>query len=257
MPSAETEFLHYQTTGSVGNLTLDRPPANVMHIPMLHELEATLREAADNPSLKALVLRSAGKLFSAGVDVADHTPERVGEMIPLFNRVCLALAEFPCPTLAVVQGHALGGGCEFVICSDFALMAEGARIGQPEIRLAAMAPIAALRLPQMVGPRWAARLMFTGEQLEAREASRIGLVGAAVPADDLDGAVSDTLEQLTGLSAAALRINKRALLLASEGWTAPLKAIERLYLEELMATEDASEGLQAFLEKRAPLWKDR
>ncbi len=252
-----TEFLQFESSDAVGKLTLDRPPANVMHIPLLRELAAVLDQAAGDASLKVLVLGASGKLFSAGVDVGDHTVERVGEMIPLFHQVCLAIAEFPCPTLAAVQGHALGGGCELVLCTDFALMAEGARIGQPEIQLAAMAPIAALRLPGLVGPRWAARLVFTGEQLEAEKAAEIGLVDSALPLDELTGAVDDLIGRLSALSTAALRLNKRALLLGLQGWASSLDEMESLYLDELMATEDALEGLKAFLEKRSPVWQNR
>jgi cyclohexa-1,5-dienecarbonyl-CoA hydratase len=169
----------------------------------------------------------------------------------------VALYEFPAPTIAVVQGHALGGGCELVICCDFAFMAQGARIGQPEIQLAAMAPIAALRLPALVGDRWAARLLFMGEQLEAAKAAEIELIHRACPAEELETAVEELVSRLTGLSAPVLRINKRGLLLGMRGGLSELQAMERLYLDELMALEDAEEGLKAFLEKRKPEWKDR
>ncbi len=257
MAESNREFVTSTVQAGVARLVLNRPPANVMHIAMLEEMEEALKALAEAGPLKALVLRAEGRMFSAGVDVADHTPERVGTMIPLFNRVCQALAEFPCPTVALVHGHALGGGCELVICCDFALMAEGARIGQPEIRLAAMAPIAALRLPMLVGPRQAARLLFTGVQLEAVEAAEIGLVDRALPAQVLAQALDDLLGQLCDMSAVALRLNKRALSLGTAGWDDGLAQMERLYLEELMATEDASEGLKAFMEKRKPAWRDR
>jgi cyclohexa-1,5-dienecarbonyl-CoA hydratase len=251
------EFLTLTMDDGVVDLILNRPPANVMNIAMLNEIQAALDQAAAEPGIKVLVLRAEGKLFSGGVDVVDHTPEKVGEMIPLFDRVCLALCEFPVPTVAVVQGHALGGGCELVICSDFAFMAQGKRIGQPEIQLASMAPIAALRLPSLIGPRWAARLQFTGEQLDAAKAAEIGLVNQVLPADDLPQAVDDLLTTLRGLSAPILSINKRGLLLGMKGGLSELEAIERLYLEELMALEDADEGLKAFLEKRRPVWMNK
>lgn len=257
MTGSGYEHLKYFASEGVAHLSLDRPPANVMNIAMLAEMEAALSQAASDESLKVLVLQAEGHLFSAGVDIADHTLDRVGEMIPRFDRLCVALAEFPCPTVAAVQGHALGGGCELVICCDFAIMAEGARIGQPEVQLAALAPIAALRLPVLVGPRWAARLTFTGEQIESEKAAEIGLVDAVVEAEELPQAVNGFVSRLTGLSAIALRLNKKAFLLGVQGWRTPLEAMERLYLEELMATEDASEGLRAFLEKRKPVWRDR
>ena len=251
------EHLSYALKEGVGSLVLNRPPANVMNIAMLSEMEAALEQAATDSSIKVLTLRAEGKLFSGGVDIVDHTPEKVGEMIPLFHRVCVALFEFPAPTIAVVQGHALGGGCELVICCDFAYMAQGARIGQPEIQLASLAPIAALLLPVLVGPRWAARLQFTGEQIDAAKAEEIGLINRALSTEELPQAVDDLISRLSALSAPVLRIHKRGLLLGLKDGISELNAIERLYLDELMALEDADEGLKAFLEKRKPKWKDR
>jgi len=195
-------------------------------------------------------------MFSAGVDVADHTAEKVGEMIPLVDRVCLALANFPTPTLAVLHGHALGGGCEVALCCDLVVAAEAANLGQPEIKLAAVAPIAALRLPGLVGYRRAAEMLFTGDVVNAPEAARIGLINRAVPAGELEPTVAHYISRLRGLSAAALRVCKQAARLGADGW-GNLPAMEKLYLDELMSTEDAHEGVASFVEKRAPVWKHR
>jgi cyclohexa-1,5-dienecarbonyl-CoA hydratase len=257
MTEHKDDFVTTSVSDGVARTTLKRPPANVLHIPMLEQMDTALAELAQDQTVKVMILQAEGKLFSAGVDVADHTPERVGEMIPLFNRVCRALAEFPSPTVAAIQGHALGGGCELVICSDFAIMIQGARIGQPEIRLAAMAPIAALRLPMLVGPRWAANLLFTGAQIQAQQALEIGLVDLVVPAESLEQKVDEFVSGMTGLSSVALRLNKRGYLLGMAGWEEGLEEMERMYLEDLMSSEDAMEGLQAFQEKREPIWRDR
>ena len=257
MENSIYEFIRYEQTGGVGTLTLDRPPVNVINIVMLQELERALQVAGADPELKLLQLRAEGKLFSAGVDVADHTPDRAEEMIQLFNRVCQDLVEFPVPTIAVVQGHALGGGCEFVICCDMAWMAEGAKIGQPEIKLAAIAPIAALRLPAIVGPRWAAQLLFSGEPVDAQIAEKIGLVNGSGLVDEIERAVAGVTEQLTSLSAAATRINKQGYLMGMRGWQTGLEEMEELYLKELMALEDTQEGLNAFMEKREPVWQNK
>jgi len=257
MENSIYEFIRYEQTGGVGTLTLDRPPVNVINIVMLQELERALQVAGADPELKLLQLRAEGKLFSAGVDVADHTPDRAEEMIQLFDRVCQDLVEFPVPTIAVVQGHALGGGCEFVICCDMAWMADGARIGQPEIKLAVIAPIAALRLPAMVGPRWAAQLLFSGEPIDAQQAEKIGLVNGSVPAEDVERVVQDVTEQLAALSAPATRVNKKGYLMGMRGWQAAVEEMEKLYMEELMTLEDTQEGLNAFMEKREPVWQNK
>jgi cyclohexa-1,5-dienecarbonyl-CoA hydratase len=238
-------------------LTLQRPPLNVLDIATLRELRGALQSLARDTTLRVLALRAdpALKLFSAGVDVADHTADRVGEMIPLFHAACRALAEFPVPTLAVVHGHALGGGCELALSCDLVLAAEGANFGQPEIKLATMAPIAALRLPGMVGYRQAAELLFCGAPISAAEAARIGLINRAVPAAELDAAAGRLIGQLAGLSAAALRLCKRALAYGAAPWLERLEPVERLYLQDLMSTADANEGVAAFLARRAPVWR--
>ena len=257
MGESVDNYVGTSAADGVARVVLRRPPANVLNLETLRQLEAAIQVVAGDPSIKALVLSAEGRLFSAGVDVADHTPDRVGEMIPTFDRLCRNLAELPCVTLAVVHGHALGGGCELVACCDLAVMATGARIGQPEIQLAAVAPIASLRLPALIGPRWAARVLFTGEPLEADQAAAIGLVSEAVPADALVSTAEAWVEQLRGLSTPALRLLKRAFLLGVDAWAQAIPAVERLYLDELMQTEDAQEGLKAFLEKRKPVWRNR
>jgi len=250
-------FISVETKDGASFLTLKRPPLNVLNIAALSELEFALTELARDENIRVLLLRAEGKMFSAGVDVADHTPDKVGEMIPLFDKDCSLLANFPVPTLAVVHGHALGGGCELVLCCDFAVMAETAKIGQPEIQLAAFAPVAAMRLPRMVGYRAAADILLTGRSLTAEEALKFGLVNAVVPAEQLDKWVEENVTQLTSLSRVALAMTKRALHLGFDAWDSCVTELERLYLDELMKTEDAREGLNAFMEKRAAVWKHK
>ncbi len=250
-------FVTFEIDNGAATVTLNRPPLNVLNMSLLRQLDAALEQLSTDETVRLLVLRAEGKLFSAGVDVADHTPDKVGEMIPLFDRVCVAMADFPVPTLAVVHGHALGGGCELVLCCDLAVMVENAKIGQPEVQLAAFAPIAAMRLPRLAGYRAAADMLFTGRNLTAEEALRLGLVNAVTPPDQLADWVQEKSVQITGLSRAALTLNKRALRLGLGGWDDALPEMERLYLQDLMSTADAQEGLAAFLEKRKPEWKHR
>lgn len=255
MTQPNWQFVHWQIEEGVGCLTLNRPPLNILNVAMLREVYAALAAVERDDGLKVLTLRAEGKMFSAGVDVADHTVDKVGEMIPLFDRVCAGVADFPTPTLAVVHGHALGGGCELALCCDLILAAEGANFGQPEIKLAAIAPIAALRLPGLVGYRRAAQLLFTGETIGAAEAARIGLINRAVPAGELEETARAIVGQLSALSGVALRACKRAVRLGPDGWV-NLPAMEKLYLEDVMHTTDAREGIAAFLEKRAPVWRN-
>lgn len=248
-------FISVETKNGASTLTLRRAPLNVLDIATLTQFESALSELTRDESIRVLVLKAEGKMFSAGVDVADHTPDKVGGMIPLFDRVCRALANFPAPTIAVVHGHALGGGCELVLCCDLAVMTDNAKIGQPEIQLAAIAPIAALRLPQLVGYRNAADILFTGRALTADEALKMGLVNAVVSAEQLEQWVEEKVTKLTSLSRVALTMTKRALHIGFGAWDSSAAELERLYLDELMKTEDAREGLTAFMEKRAAVWR--
>ncbi len=144
-----------------------------------------------------------------------------------------------------------------MLCCDLAVMAESAKLGQPEINLAVFAPIAALRLPYLVGYRVEADLMFTGRALSAREALQMGLINAVVPAEALEGWVSDKCAAIAEMSRAAMVLQKRSLRLGYGHWAAALPEVQEIYLNELMKTADAKEGLAAFIEKRKPVWSHR
>lgn len=249
--------IRLETASGVATITLDRPPLNVLTIEMIGELEAALDAAAQEKHLKALVLRAEGKAFCAGVDVADHTPERVGAMIQGFGRLFTRLRAFPTPTIALVHGAALGGGTELALGCDLVLAGASARFGQPEIKLGVFPPIAAALFPQLIGYQRAARLVLTGETVSADEATRLGLITYDVPDAELAVRLDSLLGQFRGLSAVALRLAKRALLTgANLGVAQALDPIEELYLTELMPTKDAGEGIQSFMEKRPPIWRD-
>ncbi|HEX8729408.1 MAG TPA: enoyl-CoA hydratase/isomerase family protein [Ktedonobacterales bacterium] len=255
--SSAYEFLRLERTESVGIITLDRPPLNVLTIAMNRELERALASFAADDNLKAVVLRAEGRAFCAGVDVADHTPERVDEMIHGFARLFTHLRTLAIPTIAVVHGAALGGGTELAMGCDIILASASARFGQPEITLGVFPPIAAALFPRRIGYQQAARLIFTGETLGAQEAARLGLVTEVVPDADLTNHLDALLARLIGLSAVALRLAKRALLLGADGDAEALDAINQLYLADLMATSDAREGIQSFIAKRQPIWRNQ
>jgi cyclohexa-1,5-dienecarbonyl-CoA hydratase len=257
MTNEKDQFVKLDFQDAIATLTLNHPPLNVLHIPMLQQLEMLLNKAGQDQAVRVLVLKAEGKIFSAGVDVGDHTPDKVSEMIPLFDKVCQYLAGILVPTIAAVNGHALGGGCELVLCCDLAVLAEGTKIGQPEIQLAAFAPIAALRLPHLVGYRAAADMLFTGRNLGAQEALKMGLVNAVLPPEKVNDWAAEKAAQIAAMSGAAQRLNKRALGMGLGDWANQLPDVEKLYLEELMRTADAKEGLDAFLEKRPPVWKHK
>lgn len=251
------EFLRLDTADGVAAITLDRPPLNILTIEMIRELDAVLDEVTAGGHLKAVVLRANGKAFCAGVDVADHAPGRVDTMIHGFGRLFTRLRTLPVPTVAVVHGAALGGGTELALGCDMVLAASSARFGQPEIKLGVFPPIAAALFPHLIGYQQAARLIFTGETISADEALRLGLVTEVSPDGELLTSLNRLLIQLRPLSAAALRLAKSALLSgADRGVAGALEPIENLYLADLMETADAAEGIQSFIEKRQPVWRN-
>ena len=244
----------------VARLTLSKPPLNVLDIAMMREINTVLEGVDDDPSIKGLVFEAAegSTAFSAGVDVSEHTSDMVEEMIQVFHRIFRLLDEVEVPTVAVVGGAALGGGCELALSCDMVIASEKASFGQPEIQVGVLAPVAAVALPGIIGHKKAMELLLTGDRIRAAEAERLGLVNKVVPPDELGAAADELVGKLSKLSAATLRLTKRAVRIGSVGrFDDGLTAVEELYLGPLMDTEDAHEGLSAFMEKRAPVWKDK
>jgi cyclohexa-1,5-dienecarbonyl-CoA hydratase len=249
------QFVRVAQEDGVARLTLDRPPLNVITIAVMRELQAALDALARERALRAVVFAGAGRAFSAGVDVGEHLGETYEPMLAEFHAVFERLEALAVPTVAVVHGVALGGACELVGFCDFVLAADTARLGFPEITLGVFPPVAAAVLPARLGTRALLRLVLTGEVVGAAEAQALGLVTQVVPEAELPAATEALLARLRGLSAAALRAARRALWAAEGGWRERLARAEAVYREELMATHDATEGLRAFLEKRAPVWQ--
>ena len=254
---SEYQFIQCGEAGSVARIVLARPPLNILTIPMMEEIADALAWAATLTGLKAVLVAASGKAFSAGVDVEDHRGDRVKPMLEAFHGIFRRLHDLECVTVAAVQGAALGGGAELATVCDLVVAADTATLGQPEITVGVIAPIAVLHYPLRVGPQRALQLLLSGRVMGAAEALAIGLVDRVVPAAGLAEAVEAELARFTAQSAAILRLTKRAL---RETLGLPfhlgLGQLEDFYQYELMATDDAGEGLRAFVEKRRPLWSD-
>jgi cyclohexa-1,5-dienecarbonyl-CoA hydratase len=235
---------------------LDLPPLNVLDVDSLADLHAKLLLLRERRDLKVLVFASrVPGVFSAGNDVKDHTRERAPRMLRHFHELIRLVDELPQVSVAAVDGHCLGGGCELVAVCDIAFATARSDFGQPEIDVGCFPPAAAALLPRLVG-RAAAELVLTGRRLDAAEAARIGLLTRVV--DDLPRELTRLLTSLRGKSGAVLALARRAL---HEGRDRSLDEAlarsQRLYLVDLLATHDAGEGVSAFLAKRAPRWQDR
>jgi len=240
----------------LATITLDRPPLNVLNVPMMTELNGLLENVLTRNDTAALLIRGSGKAFSAGVDVADHTADRVGEMIHLFHGIFRKLALTDALTIAAVQGAALGGGCELACFCDIVLASERAKFGQPEVQVGVFPPVAAVMFPPQIGIKKAIELTALGTTIDAAEAHRIGLVNQVYPAEEFEARVDEYLGNIRKLSRPVVRLAKRATtLLSRDQMLAHLERTEQLYLDELMRLSDAHEGIAAFMEKRPPQWK--
>jgi len=254
------QHITFEKQDGVAQLTLNEPPFNVLNIAMMREINTALEGLDGDSTVKVLVLQAAegSKAFSAGVDVSEHSADMVGEMIEVFHRIFRLLDGLEVPTVAVVERAALGGGCELALFCDMVIASEKASFGQPEIQVGVFPPIACVALPGIVGPKKALEMVLVGDRIRAAEAQALGLVNKVVAPEELRAAADEFVGKLAALSGSILRLTKRAVRVGSAGpFDEGLAAVEELYLGPMMDTEDAHEGLAAFMEKRAPVWKGR
>ena len=251
-------FIQFEKVDTYARITLNRPPLNIMNIEMMSEIGEVLESLHNEDHVKLIVFNSACNVFSAGVDMADHTPQKVFQLLDAFHKIFLSMGEIGKPTVAAVNGAALGGGCELATFCDVVIASETAKFGQPEIKVGVFPSIATVVFPYLVGKKKAMELILTGDAIEAKEALALGLVNRVVPSDKLDSAVKEFASKVTLSSGAVLQMMKRTML-SGEGlnFQDALKRAQDIYLNQLMALEDTSEGLNAFLERRAPVWKDK
>ena len=248
-----------ETKDRTASVTIERPPLNVLDLATLRELDGALGSIAENNKVDFLVLRGGGtRAFSAGVDVKDHTREKVPEMLETVHGVIRKLLSLPQITIASVRGACLGGGCELASSCDLLLAAEDSFFATPEINVGCYPPVALARFPTQLGYHRAVEMILTGRRVEAQEALAIGLVNRVVPAAELERALEALLEELRGKSGKVLRITLKGLREVSlKNFSENLKRSEEIYLNELLQTEDVEEGVQAFLQKRTPNWKHK
>lgn len=254
------QHISFTIEDRVGRITLARPPLNILHIAMMREIDDALNACSREREMVAIMFEAApdARVFSAGVAVEEHVPETIYQMLESFHDIFRTLEEIAKPVVAAVDGAALGGGCELVAACDIVIASERARFGQPEIKLGVFPPIAAIWLPRIIGERRARELILTGEMFDAQEALRFGLVNYTVEQAQLETKTQEVLGRLRELSASSLEATRRALDMGrSEALNERLAKVEDFYLNDLMRTEDAQEGISAFIEKRKPVWRNR
>ncbi|HLL73223.1 MAG TPA: enoyl-CoA hydratase-related protein [Pyrinomonadaceae bacterium] len=255
------QHIRFAVEDRVGRISLARAPLNVLNIAMMREIGSALEECSRVREMVAIVFDAApdSRAFSAGVAIEEHVAETIYQMLESFHNIFRALEAMAKPVVALVDGAALGGGCELVSACDIVVASERARFGQPEIKLGVFPPVAAIMLPRVIGERRARELILTGELIDAPEALRLGLVNYTVAPAELEAKGQEILARLRELSAPALELTRRALDISRgvERLEEVLARVESLYLNDLMKTEDANEGVRAFMEKRKPVWRNR
>lgn len=255
---SELKYFKFEKANGAARITLARPKHNVMNMDMMNELNSLLETLGSDNELKCLVFLAEGKSWCAGVEVADHKPETAPGMIAAFDRIFDLIGRLDVPVIAAVHGACVGGGMELAIGCDIVIASSNAKFGQPEIKLGFFPPFAAARLPELVGASKAIEICTTGRVYTAREALELGLVSKVVDEEKFTEAVNGMIEEICGNSPLIIRMNKRAIKMTKgcELREAANRAND-YFLNALMKTEDAVEGIRSFEEKRKPVWKNK
>src|SRR6185312_13852840 len=258
LASEQLKFIQFDVSDTIARITLNHAPYNVLTVPMMTEMAQCIESLNGRNDIKAIVVGSSQKTFSAGISLEDSKPDRVFQTLEAFNRVFSAIREISKPLIMVVNGPAIGAGSELVAFGDMVVATPSAKFAQPEVKLGVFPPFAAVMLPQLIGPKKTYELILTGEALSAEEALRLGFVNKVVPESELDSAVKAILAKIAEFSGPVLEVTKKVI---GSSIGLPLdeamKTSQDLYLNELMNLEDVQEGLRAVIEKRKPVWKNK
>jgi cyclohexa-1,5-dienecarbonyl-CoA hydratase len=251
------QYIEVISKDAIGIITLNRPPLNVLNIAMMEEINSVLRSWQGRKDLKIVLFNAKGKCFSAGVDVGEHMGDMAPKMMDTFHGMFRLIDKLGCLSMASVFSSCLGGGCELAIFCDLTIASEGAKFGQPEIQVGVFPPIAAQLMPRIIGRKPAMDLILSGRVISAAEALRLGLVNKVVKNEDLEKETESFMQPYLKMSAEVLRLTRKALMDGLlDDFEPSLQVIEEIYLNKLMKTHDAQEGLKAFLDKRSPQWKN-
>jgi len=251
-------YIKMEKEDGIARIAFNRPKHNMLSIAMMKELNGELEALIEDRELKCLVIAGEGPSWCAGVDIGDHQPELVDEMIATFNRLFELIDKLEAPTIAAVHGACLGGGMEVAIACDMIIATKNAIFGQPEIKLAFFPPYAAIRLPKLVGQAKAMEICITGKRYSAEDACRMGFVSQVVDKDKFTEELEKLVGEIKTSSPLIIRLNKRVIKQnLDKDFAGALEGAGDLFLNTLMKTEDAREGIRSYFEKRKPEWKNR
>lgn len=247
----------HEADGRLLRLRLNRPKANLINAAMIAALDKALAEQLGNAQLGAVLIDAEGPHFSFGASVEEHLPAQCAAMLEGLHKLVLRMVELPVPLLIAVRGQCLGGGLELALAGHLIFIALDANLGQPEMKLGVFAPAASCLLPELIGPQRSLDLLLSGRSITGAQAAAIGIACEAA-VDPEHAALAYFEEHLKSKSASSIRYAvKAARLDYIKRVKDKIRAVERLYLDELMATHDAVAGLEAFIAKRSPLWQHR
>ena len=254
----EFRFVKFRLSNGVARITLNRPEHNLLNEAMLREIADGILSAGEHDDAKLIVIDSACKVFSGGVDIGEYTTQRVYQMLDAFHGAFAGMLDVGTPVVCVVNGPAIGGGAELAAFGDLVIATPKARFAQPEITIGVFPPLASTILPFLVGPKRALEIILTGEAISAEQALQLGLVTRLVPEAKLESTVNELVERIAGHSGPVLAMAKKAIL-GGMGLSLrdSLKQSMNIFLNELYRLEDSQEGLRAIVEKRKPHWKNR
>jgi cyclohexa-1,5-dienecarbonyl-CoA hydratase len=255
VPTVSTTRLNVAISTPVARIFLNNGSLNVIDLSMAMELRRAIVEIESRADVSIIIFEGNAGAFSAGVDIKAHLPEQIHEMLTSFHAVIQAVVASRKVTIAAVRGVCLGGGAELATVCDMVYTTHDATWRFPEIKLACYPPVAAVALAALIGQKRATELILTGRQFSGDEAAAMGLANRSVASGELESVVERTLQELQALSSTALALAKKAIY----AWDAihfdkGLARAEKIYLEELISTADAREGIIAFLEKRPAKW---
>ncbi len=242
----------------VARIQLHHPAYNVIDLQMMEELASALGHIEHRPQISIVIFRGSPQIFSAGVDIAAHTPDKIKVMLRRFHAVIRLLLKTKKITIAAVRGPCLGGGAELAMMCDLVYTSEQSHWQFPEIKLGCYPPVACAALSALVGQKRAAEMILTGRSFTGQQAQAIGLANEVLLDAEVDAGVEEAAQRVSSFSPAAIALAKKALVT----WDpvqleSDLERAEKIYLEELIKTEDAQEGIDAFLQKRKPQWKGK
>lgn len=253
------EKIIYEKKDHVAKIEINSPPLNILTIMTMREIKEAYMDAESTQDISLVTIKGTGnRAFAAGVDVKDHLPEVMHDMLNAFEELMLKITNGKKPTVAIVDGICSGGGFELALCCDMIIATDKAHFSLPEITLSLYPGFGIVMLPRKVPRNIAFEMITSGDSLNAQDAHRIGLVNRLVSQDHLGEEVEKFIGRFRNKSAKALELSRYALLRAYDmEFEKSLKTVDDIYIGLVMQTEDANEGLKSFLEKRKPVWKHR